>query len=81
MNHKSTKKGGRNLKDCLFSVIADGILESTHPVGCLNISGPHPEKTRERFKKYIPQKLHLRGGRPFNVQKCQRNIKLSLVVE
>ena len=39
---------GRNLKDCLLSVIVNGILESTHPVGCINTNNLHPEKARER---------------------------------
>ena len=45
---KKLIKEVRNLKDCLFSVIVDGILENTHPVGCINTNRLHPEETRER---------------------------------
>ena len=38
----------RNIKECMFSVIVDGILESTHPVSCINANSLRPEETRER---------------------------------
>ena len=38
----------KDLKGCLFSVIVDGILESTHLMGCSGTNSLHPEKARER---------------------------------
>ena len=38
----------KDLKGCLFSVIVDGILESTRLMGCSGTNSLHPEKARER---------------------------------
>ena len=42
-----SSKGERS-KGCLFSVIVDGILESTHLMGCSGTNSLHLKKARER---------------------------------
>ena len=50
----------RYLKNCLFSVIVDGILESTHPVGCINTNSLHPEK-EGKDKKDVYHRNYTQG--------------------
>ena len=40
--------GVKDLKGSLFSVIVDGIFESTHLMGCSGTNSLHPEKARKR---------------------------------
>ena len=57
-----SRKGERS-KGCLFSVIVDGILESTRLMGCNGTNSLHLEKAKGKIKRYIPQKLHPRVGK------------------
>ena len=46
---------GKDLKGCLFSVIVDGILDSTHLMGCSGTNSLHLKKQGKDKKVYTTE--------------------------
>ena len=74
MNHKNInqKIRGRYLKNCLFSVIVDGILESTHPVGCI----AYTLKKQGKDKKVYTTETTPKGWEAFEHVKMSKEYQI-----